>query len=542
LDLLAQLVNKSLVVAETLTLSEARYRMLETIRQYAGEKLRESGESETIRNRHLDYFLKFAQEVEPRLHSPEQFEWLERLDVEHDNLRAALDWSLGEGRVEKGLRLVIALLWYWDMRAYWSEGLEHTQRLLNQPETAQKTLTRANALLVVARMISPMWDVDKRCREYLEAAIAIAREQGTDGKRLLALCLGFLGASVFGNDPAAGESLIEEGLVIARAVGDQWILGSLLSWRGGMFGGRKDYQAARKMLEESLSRFESVGDRHQAAIVSSFIGFAYYHEGNFAQARQVLEKNLQFFRQTKDKGNIRMNLNILGSLSRAEGNYDLAKKYYEEALGIARELGNKFFVSMATGNLGFVAVHDGELDLARSLFAESFALRKRSWGVLAGFAAIAATEKQAQRAVRLFAFVAARSEAGDRRRSSPGEEMERNRYLAMAREQLDEATFNAAWEEGNQMTWEQAIAEAEQEIVTPPPAPAPALPRDPNALTPREIEVLRFVAAGLSDAQVASKLVISRRTVSTHLTAIYGKLGVNSRSAATRCALDRKLV
>ena len=92
------------------------------------------------------------------------------------------------------------------------------------------------------------------------------------------------------------------------------------------------------------------------------------------------------------------------------------------------------------------------------------------------------------------------------------------------------------------MPWDQAIAEAEQETVTPPPAPAPALPREPNALTPREVEVLRLVAVGLSDAQVAAQLVISRRTVSTHLTAIYGKLSVTSRSAATRYALDHHLI
>jgi predicted ATPase/DNA-binding CsgD family transcriptional regulator len=539
-DGLSSLVNKSLVVAETLKPSDARYAMLETIRQYAGDKLRESGEGEAIRNRHLDYFLKFAQEVEPRLHSPEQFEWLEQLDVEHDNLRAALEWSLGEGRVEKGLRLVITLLWYWDMRNYWGEGLEHTQRLLNQPEAAQKTLARANALFAAARMISPMGDEDKSCRPYLEAAIAIAREQGSGGKRLLALCLGYLGQNIFLDDPSAGEPMVEEGLVVARALGDEWTLGLLLCWRGTLFVIKQDYQAAQHALAESLSRFESVGDRHMAAIVSNFIGWAYGREGNLAQARQVFEKNLPFFRQTKDRHYLRMTLNNLGDLARLEERYDLAKKYFEEGLEIARELGNKFYITLQTRGLGIVALHDGELDLARSLFAECQALAceagLRSSTILRGFASIAAMEKKARRAVRLFACATTIPEIGIRGR--PGFK----RYLAMAREQLDETTYNATWEEGKQMTWEQALAEIQQEIVAPPPAPASALPRDPNALTPRETEVLRLVAAGLSDAQVAAKLVISRRTVSTHLTAIYGKLGVTSRSAATRCALDRKLV
>jgi len=475
------------------------------------------------------------------------------LDVEHDNLRAALGWSLGEGRVEKGLRLVIALLWYWDIRNYWAEGLEHAKRLLSQSEAVPKTLTRANALLVVARMLSPIGDEDKSCRQYLEEAVAIAREQGMEGKRLLALCLGFLGYNTFADDPAAGEAMIEEGLVTVRAVGDEWILGQLLGWRGALFGIKQDYPAAHRALEEGLSRFEFVGDRHMMAIASNTIGWACHREGNLAQARQVLEKNLPFFRQTKDRHYIRMTLNNLGDVARKEERYDLAKKYYEEGLEIARELGNKFYILLQTRAMGIIALYDGELDLARSLFAESLAL---AWELgltsptsLRSFASIAAIEKKARRAVQLFARATTIPEIGLRGGPSRGGKGAFDRYLAMARDQLDEATFNAAWEEGKQMTWEQAIAEAEQvgqpRGVAPtvlPPAPAPALPRDPNALTPREIEVLRLVAAGLSDAQVAAKLVISRRTVSTHLTAIYGKLGVTSRSAATRCALDRKLI
>ena len=151
-DGLSSLVNKSLVVAETLKPGEARYWMLETVRQYAGDKLRESGEGEAIRNRHLDYFLDLAQKAEPKLHGPDQNEWLDRLDSEYDNLRAALEWSRGEGRVEKGLRLAAALMWFWEMRTYWTEGRERAKTLLNQPAAAPRTLERANALLVVASM------------------------------------------------------------------------------------------------------------------------------------------------------------------------------------------------------------------------------------------------------------------------------------------------------------------------------------------------------------------------------------------------------
>lgn len=548
LDGLGSLVNKSLVVAETLAPGEARYRMLETVRQYAHDRLRESGEDQVIQDRHLGYILRFAQEAERAMHGPAELAWLDRLDAEHDNLRAALDWSLREGRADKGLELATALLWYWDMRNYWGEGRERAQRLLNQTEVAPRTLTRAKALFLIARMISPMGDEDRSCRPYLEVAIAIAREHGIDGKGWLALCLGFLGLNVFGDDPTAGEAMIEEGLATGRVLGDEWIMGLLLAWRGVASCNRQDYLAAHRAFEQSLSHFQSVGDQRHAAIASNFIGWVCAREGNYARARQEFEKNLLFFRQTKDRHYTRMALQNLGDMSRNEGRSDLAKKYYEEALAIAREVGSKFYIVLAARGLGSIALDEGELELARSIFAECLALARESGlqspVILRGFAGIAAVEKNAHRAVRLFASAVAIPDMGLRGRPSarPNGLTHFEHYLTMARDQLGEVAFNAAWEEGKQMTWEQAVAEAEQEALSPHRALSPALPRDPNVLTPRELDVLRLLAAGLSDAQIAAKLVISRRTVSTHLTAIYGKLGVNSRSAATRYALDHKIV
>ena len=153
---------------------------------------------------------------------------------------------------------------------------------------------------------------------------------------------------------------------------------------------------------------------------------------------------------------------------------------------------------------------------------------------------MAIVEKQWRRAVQLLAVVATLLELEDKRTVPPAAEAEYERYLAIARPHLDEATLNAAWEEGKAMSFEQAIeyALAEQIAV---PLPMVTPPHDPNALTPREVEVLRWVAAGLSNAQVAGKLVISPRTVNTHLSSIYSKLGVNSRSAVTRYAVEHKL-
>jgi DNA-binding CsgD family transcriptional regulator len=251
---------------------------------------------------------------------------------------------------------------------------------------------------------------------------------------------------------------------------------------------------------------------------------------------------LPFFREMRDRRAVANVLCWLGDIERANGRYDLAKQYYVEFLEIAREIGDKMHIASATYSLGFVSLDAKDLHSARLLFTETLALGREiglqfmEWALF-GFASLAAAEKNARWAIQLFAVTDSLIRGRDESRAN---EIEHQRYLALARKQVDEATFNAAWAEGSALTVEQAIAEAERETPTPP--LASALPRELNALTPRETEVLRLVAAGLSDAQVAAQLVISRRTVSTHLTAIYGKLGVTSRSAATRYALDHHLI
>ncbi len=542
-DGLSSLVNKSLVVAETLKWEAARYRMLETIRQYARDRLLESGESEAIRNRHLDYFLKFAEEVEPQLHGPDQVEWLDRLDNDHDNLRAALEWSLGGGRVEKGLRLAAALLWFWEMRTYWTEARQRVKTLLNQPEAAPRTLARANALLVVVSM-GGFGGVNKQERPGAEELIAIAREHGAAGKRVLASGLAQLSHMVFYDDPLGAISIVDEGLEAAYALGDEWLIAFLIMLRGWYSTSAKDYPAALKAMGESLARFKSLGDKHWATIVSGLISYVHYEEGDLATARLEFEQILPFVREMRDRRAVLNLLSWLGAIELISGRDEMAERYYAECLEIAREIGDRMQITNGTFYLGFVSLHDNDLKSARLLFAETLALGNdlglgyEEWALF-GFATVAAAEKKARRAIRLFAVT---DHLFRGRGASRLDEVLYKRYLALAREQVDEEVFNAAWAEGCALPMERAIAEAEQEALTPPPAPAPALPHDPNALTRREIEVLRLVAAGLSDAQVAAQLVISRRTVSTHLTAIYGKLGVSSRSAATRYALDHNLI
>lgn len=548
-DGLSSLVSKSLVVAETLERGEARYRMLETIRQYARDRLFESGEGEAIRDRHLDYFLRFAEEIEPKLHGPDQVEWQERLDGDHDNLRAALEWSLHAGCVEKRSRLVKALAWFWVICGHWREGRTRAEELLTQPEARAKNLIRANALLV-AGITTYTWNLGdaSASRQYLEELVMIAREHGESGKRLLALGLCYQSDLTFADNPARSVSMMDESLAIARSLDEPWLIAYVLRFKAHALHGRRDNPASRKLCEESLQLCRSIGDKRGIAESLVKLGQALLGEHDYAGARRHMEQGLLYFRELRDRVNTAGALILLGEVERADNAFDKAERYYLESLEVCRELGSALTAKVALSNLAFVRLHDGNLESAKSLFAESHALaRERRANELTtvdllDFAAVMSVEKHARPAVTLFAVFQTLMESGPLQTITYADEAECARYLALAREQLDQATFDAAWEEGKKMTIEQAYAIAEQETAASPSAPAPACTHDPNALTPRERQVLCLLAAGFSDARIAEHLVISRRTVSTHLTAIYGKLGVSSRSAATRYALDHHLV
>ena len=465
-DLLAHLVDRSLVTFEQHG-SETRYRLMETIRQYARDRMLESTEVETIRDRHLDFFVTLAEAVEPKLRSSEQVQWLDRLDLENDNLRTALEWSLGKGRVEKGMRLAAALTWFWDRSGYWIEGRERVEKLLTQPEAAARTLIRAKCLFAASVMISAVGAVwlggSDASSPYLEEAIAISREYGQAGKRLCASALTYLTGNLHASDPVLAQAHYDEAWKIAQELGDQWIAASLVHIKGHWLASQNKYEDARSAFEESMKLFRSAGDKHWTAILSADIAALDFDQGDFAGARIQLEQNLVYFRETKDQDHICNSLTRLGEIARAEGNFDLAKRYYIEALEIGRGLGSKPLIGVNTSNLGYIAVLDGELEKARSFFTESLACARELDSKvmivfsLLGFAGAAAVEMNAQQAVHILAAVDVTIKGEEANSLNPADKAEYERYISLTRQQLDEAAFNAAWAEGQKLTLDQAI-------------------------------------------------------------------------------------
>jgi non-specific serine/threonine protein kinase len=302
-------------------------------------------------------------------------------------------------------------------------------------------------------------------------------------------------------------------------------------------------------MEDSMLLFHSLGDRRWEAILFSDLAQVSFSLGDKEDARSRLEKVLPYFRETKDRQHVCFALLRLVQLARLEGHYAIAKEYSVEGLALARELGSKLLISGFTADLGFIAVHDGELDSARSFLVESLVIarelnvRYRTAKALLGFAIVSVTEKQVRHAIPLLAFVDCIFGGKVRGGLSAEDEADYAKSLTNARRQLDEATFRTAWAEGRALTLDQAIACALTESNHE--SRGNELPRkikvEFGGLTPRERQVAVLVARGYSNPEIAHALVISERTVTTHVTNIFSKLGFTSRTQIASWATAKGL-
>ncbi len=323
LDRLTSLSDKSLVLAEEAG-GHSRYRLLETMRQYARDRLRESGGGEAVRERHRDYFLALAEEAKPKLKGAQQAVWLQRLEDEHDNFRAGLNWSLAEAGSRGGLRLCGALFRFWFTRGDISEGREWCARILGKPGAEERTVERANAL---------------------SAAGSLAYYQ---------------------SDYAAAWPLHEEGLAIRRQLGDQSAISGSLNNLGLVASGQGDQSAARVLYEESLAIDRGLGDR--AGIASSLmnLGIATYEQGDFASARALIEEGLVIMRELGDRWSIATALGNLADVAIELGDYAAARPLLEESLMIRRELSDRPGIAASLEGLaGAVAAFGSPLRAAR---------------------------------------------------------------------------------------------------------------------------------------------------------------------------------
>jgi predicted ATPase/DNA-binding CsgD family transcriptional regulator len=590
LEGVSSFIDKSLLQQTELEGNEPRLVMLETIREYGLEVLQESGEAEMSHRAHAQYYLALAEEAEPHLRGTQQVLWWKRLEREQENLRAALSWLIGQEEGELALRLSGALWWFWNIRGYWSEGGRWLEAVLGLPQAQGRTVRRAKALRGAGVLAHRSGHGHSAARSLFEESVAISRELAD--KRGLAEALDGLARSMFiQNDYIAARRHQEESLALAREVGDSWLLASILRNWGNYVEYTVDFKGARLFFQESVSIFRELQDQQGLLDTLSQLVEAMVFAGEATQATALAEESLALARALDNGPDLIIALYWIAVIQVFQGDTERAVTLLEESLALAREVGDKYRIGAAQGTLGALALHRGQLVQAETWVQEALALSKElrdkimtaevlaqlgeirrrqgdlmqakavcteglllarevgnhygtGWNLI-GLARIAADEGQLGQAARLFGAADPWLRPGV---MDPLERADYERDVEGIRARLGEQAFADVWAQGHTMRPEQALA-ANGQVTLPAPTPTEPLSTSPTSpanypagLSAREVEVLRLVAQGMTNEQVAEQLVISPRTVNSHLTAIYGKIGVTSRSAATRYAFEHELV
>jgi non-specific serine/threonine protein kinase len=462
LDVLTSLVDKSLVVAEDRE-GRTRYRLLESLQQYAAEQLPSLADVRRCYQGHLQYFVQLAESAEPKLTASDQQTWLDRLELEHDNLRVALTRSTtAAGDAEVGLRLASALSRFWFLRGYLREGRGWLTKLLaSAPDSEDETHARAQnwAGIFASKQgdhegAKELFEGSLRCWEALNDRRGMGTVLSNQG--LLAYDQG---------DYRAARALHEQSLAIDRELGDQWGIAVSLIHLSGLAMVQGDYAAARALNDESLALFRESGDRAQTANALRHLGKLYSQEGDNASARELFHESVAICRELGDQSGIAWALNGLGVSARHEGDEALARQLFDESLAIFEQLGDREGTASSLHNLGLLAASRGDHDGARAYQEQCLViyreLRDRSGAAssIEALAMIALDRGHHARALRLWASMdVLRAQMGAP--IAPPEQKEQRTKLDGARKALGRAAADRAWREGQGLSLDAAIAAA----------------------------------------------------------------------------------
>jgi predicted ATPase/DNA-binding NarL/FixJ family response regulator len=516
LEGVTSLLDKSMLYRSDREAEEPRLLLLRTVREYGLQCLALAGELEQVQWVHATCYLRLAEEAEPALKGPQPRPWLELLQREHDNLREALSFFIAQGEMNRGtemaLRMGKALERFWIIGGHVKEGRDLLELALKSKQKVSAPV-RGHALCILA---------------------TLTRYQG---------------------DFQAAAAACEESLSIFRDLGDPVGIAGSLYRLGYVAWMRGDAATASSYYEESLA----VAQGEQCRDVRSETLYCFANLAFFAKdthlARRLIEESLELSRALDDRYNIASALNLLGWVALLQGDVAAAQVLQEESLAAGRALGNQRSIAHALSALAEIAYSTGDFEQAYTCYEESLTIILKlddRWILavyLEGLARAAAALGETIRAVQILSAVDTLRGIIGASMAAPLEKDARERTIATLHEQLGELAFATAWAEGQTMSPEQAIAARRH---TPHVAALPLIEKRPamkllrerslhDDLTQRERDVLRLVAQGLTDIQVAEQLVISPRTVNFHLTSIYRKLQISSRSAATRYVLERQL-
>jgi predicted ATPase/DNA-binding SARP family transcriptional activator len=363
------LLRNNLLTTEHAGGDEPRLGMLETIREYALERLAARGDGEAVRRRHADFYLALAEAAEPGLLGPQQLEWLERLDAERDNIRAALAWALEVGEAEIGLRIGAALWRFWQLRNYEQEGRERLEELLALGSGSPRT--RAKALTFVGSLSFVLGDFET-ARRALEESLPVHRRLGD--ARMASATLGLL--AVTGDWGDSGLALSREALEVAREADDPYVEGHALWHVGSALAAVGELDEAERTVEEAVDLARGLGNLRSVASWQKTLGGIAVMRGDHARARRLFEESLAVHRSLGDVWGVSHSLSNLSYLALESGDAETARTLLSEALAIERRGGHQPRLANALEMSARLAAADGQPALAIRLYARAALLRE----------------------------------------------------------------------------------------------------------------------------------------------------------------------
>jgi predicted ATPase/class 3 adenylate cyclase len=463
LDIVDSLVDKSLLqLREPGKGEEPRFAMLETIREYGLELLVASGELESVREAHAMYFLELSERADLDLSASDSPEWLDRLEQEHDNLRAAMHWSLEdiERREQIALRMGGALRSFWYVRGYLSEGLDFLERAMMGSNEVEEP-TRAAALYAAARLYEVRGDYD-RAEPFLVKSLVLYRELGNPERIAYALHLQADIAWRRGILDMA-RSLAEESLAVFRELGDRGAIASLLLHLGALAADQGEYARARDLLEESLAINRELGDKGNIPDSLFNLARAYFFSGSeLGAARVLLEESLSLFRQLSDKESIGYCLCLLGLLTLEQGDVTTARSLVEQSVALFKERRQAHGMALSTSAMATVIAAQGDNAVARALYDAALTEARKAGDKLIiasgleGLSRVLVALGEYERAVQLRAAAETLREAI----GAPMPAVERpadEQAAKVAREWLGEEAFAVVWDDWRGLKVEDAL-------------------------------------------------------------------------------------
>jgi len=467
-DFLTHLVNKSLAITNAGNGKETRYHMLETIRQYAHEKLSETDKTLQIRDQHLQYFIDLAERAEPELIGPNIVEWLQRLELELDNLRAALGWS-SKQNVQAGLQLASALLEFWQQGGYGNDGCSWIIQLLDQPEAQSDTLVRAKTLGVLGSLLlrGGNWNPQiEKAHHILGESIRLSEEfQEKKGVAFGLLLLGLL-SSVYYKDHKQAQQQVLKSLEIYRELDDKMGTASALITLGGCLRNEGNHDMRTDYLTRGLEIFRELQYLPGIVHVLMHLGHLAEEQKDNHLAKQWLEEALELQHRLGKGIYTDRILSTLASLALQDENYVEAQTLITESISI---LGPTSDHRWPWVHLGYIHLRQGNIAQAESLFRENLLLFKKFGdenGVIftiEGLASLAVIREENELATQLFVWASTARGKGDAPRTK-FEQTNVERDIATLRAQLDKTTFVAAQTKGQAMSMDEAIVYALQSI------------------------------------------------------------------------------